>query len=217
MRVLMTTDSVGGVWTYSLNLARGLRARAWEVTLLVLGPPPSAAQRAHAADVCELLETGLPLDWAADGGRETAMAGETVAGIASLCKADIVHLNSPALAAEVAFDQPVIGVCHSCLASWWHAMRTGPMPAEFRRHKQILSRGYARCAALVSPSRSFSRVTAQIYGIAAPTVVHNGAPAPGHHHSLAEPWVILAAGRLWDEAKGFPVLAQAAQYVPSPI
>ena len=46
MRLLMTTDAVGGVWQYSLELAAALQA---EVTLAVLGPAPDAGQRAAAA------------------------------------------------------------------------------------------------------------------------------------------------------------------------
>ena len=47
MHVLMTTDAVGGVWTYSLTLARALGARGVGVTLAVVGPEPSAAQVAE--------------------------------------------------------------------------------------------------------------------------------------------------------------------------
>ena len=43
MRVLMTTDAVGGVWAYALELATALRV---EVVLAVLGPAPDPDQRA---------------------------------------------------------------------------------------------------------------------------------------------------------------------------
>src|SRR3546814_20423593 len=65
MRVLMTTDAVGGVWTYSLALARGLCSEGWSVTLVVLGPSPDVAPRQDVAEIdgCTLLLTDLPLDW----------------------------------------------------------------------------------------------------------------------------------------------------------
>ena len=47
-RALVTTDAVGGVWTYSLDLARGLAAADIETTLVVLGPPPTPEQMADA-------------------------------------------------------------------------------------------------------------------------------------------------------------------------
>src|SRR5919202_6048599 len=43
-RVLMTTDAVGGVWTYALDLAAGLAAEGIETRLVGLGPRPSERQ-----------------------------------------------------------------------------------------------------------------------------------------------------------------------------
>ena len=57
--LLITTDAVGGVWTYSLALARGVAAGGRACVLAVLGPAPDAAQRAEAADIerCTVIET----------------------------------------------------------------------------------------------------------------------------------------------------------------
>ena len=54
-RVLMTTDTVGGIWTYALELARGLSAADVEVMLVVIGPEPSPAQRAEAIEIAGLV------------------------------------------------------------------------------------------------------------------------------------------------------------------
>lgn len=50
MRVLMTTDAIGGVWGYALELARALGDRA-EILLATMGPAPSADQLAELASV----------------------------------------------------------------------------------------------------------------------------------------------------------------------
>ena len=42
--VLMTADAVGGVWTYALDLARGLSAQGVQVSLALLGPEPGAGK-----------------------------------------------------------------------------------------------------------------------------------------------------------------------------
>src|SRR3546814_15157583 len=97
--------------------------------------------------------TDLPRDWTANGDEAVAQAGQTIAELADECDANIIHLSSPALAADVRFNQPVIGACHSCLASWWRTMRNGPLPPEFERHAALLRRAYARGPALLSPSR----------------------------------------------------------------
>ena len=38
-KVLMTADTVGGVWTYAVELARGLADRGVEVALATMGAP----------------------------------------------------------------------------------------------------------------------------------------------------------------------------------
>ena len=62
--VLLTTDAVGGVWTYSLDLARGLAEHGVRTTLAVIGPEPGPAQRAEVSQIgLTMIQTGFPLDW----------------------------------------------------------------------------------------------------------------------------------------------------------
>jgi len=49
MKVLLTTDAVGGVWQYTMELAQALAARGVECIVAVLGPAPSEDQRAALA------------------------------------------------------------------------------------------------------------------------------------------------------------------------
>src|SRR5690348_18505284 len=67
-RVLMTADAVGGVWTYAVDLARALGARGTRVTLAVIGPAPSEAQRAEARAIptLDLREHPGRLEWMDD-------------------------------------------------------------------------------------------------------------------------------------------------------
>ena len=66
-KVLLTADTVGGVWTYALDLARGLSDRGVPVVLATLGPKPDAVQLAAAAEVPGLALRTLdqPLYWLA--------------------------------------------------------------------------------------------------------------------------------------------------------
>ena len=45
MRLMMTTDAVGGVWIFSVTLARALSEAGVEVHLVSIGPKPVDAQR----------------------------------------------------------------------------------------------------------------------------------------------------------------------------
>lgn len=224
-RILMTADAVGGVWTYALELAQGLAAQGVHTTLAVLGPPPSAGQRDAAAAVPGLLlqETRLPLDWLADRPDAVEAAGASIATMARLGGVDLVHLNSPALAAGASFPVPVVGACHSCVATWWQAVRGGGLPADFRWRTALLARGYAAVDALIAPTLAFAEATAVAYRLRSrPAVVHNGRGLPAEGEAGALPQAdpggfALTAGRLWDEGKNLAALDRAAARVALPV
>ncbi|HWX46729.1 MAG TPA: glycosyltransferase family 4 protein [Roseomonas sp.] len=222
LRLLMTADAVGGVWTYALDLARGLGAQGVEVVLAVLGPAPGARQRAEAAAVpgLRLVETGLALDWTAEDAAAVLAAGIGIATLAREEGADLVHLNSPALAASGAFTQPVVAACHSCVASWWEAVHGGALPPDLAWRSALVAEGYRAAERLLAPSAAFAATTARLYELAEPPhVVHNGRAsrsAAQRPARLPERFA-FAAGRLWDEGKNLALLDEIAGRLPLPV
>ena len=219
IRLLMTTDAVGGVWQYAIELASGLLDHGVQTSLAVLGPPPNGNQREAASAVrgLTLLETGLPLDWLSEAGSTREAAAE-VAALARQERADIVHLNSPALAADQVFPVPVLGAAHGCLATWWEAARARqPLDPAFRWHEDLMSRGLRACDRVITPSTSYAEIVRRRYRLPTrPRVVHNGrstAAAGGHapQHDCA-----FTAGRLWDEVKNTSTLDAVAALLPFP-
>ena len=181
--LLMTADAVGGVWTYALALARGLAGHGVATTLAISGPPPRADQLAEAASNPDLaIEiVDAPLDWLAAGPRAVTSAGSALARLADRVDADVVQVNSAALAAGARFSQPVITVCHSCVATWWGAVRGAdePMPEDFRWRTRLVAGGLARSDVVVAPSAAFAEAVRATYGLAtAPVAVHNGLATP---------------------------------------
>lgn len=217
-RVLMTADAVGGVWTYALDLARGLSRADVHVTLVVFGPGPRPDQVAEAHQIprLTLIETGLPLDWMASEPAEILECGAALRGLARAQRADLIHLNNPALAAIGGFAAPVVGACHSCLATWWAAVREGPMPDDFRWRTQSLWQGLLACNALIAPTMAFAQATARTYEVPVPFAVPNGRrlarPAPQPREPMA-----FTAGRLWDDGKNMAVLDAAAGLISAPL
>lgn len=216
-RVLMTADAVGGVWTYALDLSRGLSQAGVLVTLAVFGPSPSPDQVAEAQAIprLTLVDTGLPLDWMAVEPAEILECGAALRGLARAHRVDLIHLNSPALAAIGGFEAPVIGACHSCLATWWAAVRDGPMPADFRWRTQATWQGMLACNALVAPTAAFAQATARTYEVPTPFVVHNGRRGPAVSAAARKP-LVFTSGRLWDAGKNIAVLDQAAASISVP-
>lgn len=218
--VFMTTDAVGGVWTYAMDLAAGLSGYGVRTTLAVLGPPPHAEQRDMAAAVpgLSILETGLPLEWTAPDAKTAKSAAAALGGLARASGADLIHLNNPALAADAAFDAPIVGLCHSDLATWWAAVRGAePAPADFRWRTTLLRRGYAACDVLLAPTAAFASDTARVYGVR-PKVIRNGrSPAARHPRPGGRDRLVLTSGRLWDEGKNVETLDRAAARLDAPV
>ena len=215
IRVLITADTVGGVWSYAADLCAALPTLGVEPVLVTMGPRPSDAQR-RAVGV-ELIETDLPLDWLAEDEAAVAQAGAALADFAGRLRVDLVQLNSPALAATARFDVPVLAVAHSCVCTWWHAVRGGPIDPELAWRASLTADGIRAATRTIAPSRAFAQALATCHGLdVVPDVVHNGRqPLPVvavRPHDLA-----FTAGRLWDEGKNVRVLDKAAALMRVPL
>lgn len=209
IRLMLVTDAVGGVWTYSLELARTLREWDVQTVLAVIGPAPSAAQRRDAAQF-QLVETGLPLDWTAEG---PADVRRTACGLAELAESqgvDIVQLNSAALLADCTFSAPVVVVQHSCVASWWNAVRDEPLPRDFDWRRELIECGLHAADAVVAPSASFAAQLSRVYALTRPVrCIHNGRrPLPVTKRPVED--FVFTVGRLWDDGKNVRLLDDAA-------
>ena len=215
--LVVTADAVGGVWQYTAELSRELSRRDIAVTIALLGPAPSSEQRRDLPENAELVETGCDMDWVAESPEQMTAAGREIAAIAKACKADLVQLNAPALGARAEFPAPVVAVQHSCLATWWDAVKDGPMLPEFAWRSDDTREGLKRADAVVAPTASFAAATQRIHGLKRlPRAVHNGRTpfplAPRPRETFA-----LAAGRLWDAGKNVETLDRAARQCGVPI
>lgn len=215
-RLLLTVDAVGGVWQYALELAAGLRPLGWDPVLALLGPPVDTGQRAAAAaGGIPLVDTGLALDWLAPDAAAVRAAGTVLAALARAEGADVVQLNQPALAAGFDAGMPLVVAVHSCVATWWDAVRGGPLPDDLAWQAELTGRGLRMADAVVAPSVAFAATIAARYGVA-PGVVHNGrSPRPALDALLDDDFA-FTAGRLWDAGKDVATLDRAAARLAIP-
>lgn len=215
LSILMTTDAVGGVWQYSLDLACALAPLGIHATLAVLGPAPDAAQRAEAAAV-RMIDTGLPLDWLSDDAAPVLAAGNAIAALAAAERVDLVQLNMPALGARARCDVPVVAVMHGCIATWWDAAYGTDLPAELRWQRQLTGQALAAADAVVAPSASHAVAVARHYGLVrTPVAIHNGRASLGVATATMQPGV-FTAGRLWDRVKDTALLDRVAARLDVP-
>jgi len=215
-RILITADAVGGVWQYATELARAIVPLGYEAVIAVLGPPASDTQRAEAGALT-IVDTGLPVDWLAQDERAVIEAANGVAELTREIGAELVHLNQPALAARP-MPVPTVATAHSCVATWWHAVRGSvALPADFAWQTDLVARGLAQAGAVVAPSLAFAKALQATYALGQlPHVVHNGR-SPIATQSAAIHDFVLTAGRLWDEGKNAAMLDRAAARLAVPI
>jgi glycosyltransferase involved in cell wall biosynthesis len=215
----MTADALGGVWTYALDLARGFARHGIETQLAVLGPSPNAAQLAEARALprLELIDTGLALEWTAHEPADVASAAAALKELATYSGADLVHLNGPGLAGQSRWPVPLVVAIHSCVATWWRAVRTGPMPPDFSWRARATAAGLAVADAILAPSAAFAAAVRACYGPHLQiTPVHNGRRRICYARAERRAGA-LTAGRLWDPAKNIAVLDEAAAAITEPV
>ncbi|HVT55132.1 MAG TPA: glycosyltransferase family 4 protein, partial [Xanthobacteraceae bacterium] len=218
MRLLMTADAVGGVWTYAISLARELSRRGIRIHLLTLGPAPREEQRREAEAIpgLDLVSTDLALEWLDPKGKDFPRALEVLAYHAERIKPDIVHINGyrEALAE---WNAPIIVVAHSCVRSWWRACRHEEPDQRWRNYIANVHAGLNAADRWLAPTAAFRGQIEMLYvPLTRGSVIWNGAAGEYQNAPAKEPFV-LAAGRLWDEAKNIALLARAADDVPWPI
>lgn len=216
-RVLLTADTVGGVWSHALELARGLRKRGIDVMLAAMGPAPSAGQTREAGEVAGLELRAAPwkLPWMEDPWDDVARAGDWLLDLAASWDAELAHLSEPVLAA-LPWEIPTLAVGHSCVRSWFEAVRGTGAPPEWNRYSEAMAAGFRAAGAVAAPSHAMLEDLRRHYGVRGGTVVPNGRDPAWYVAGPKEP-IVLTAGRLWDPAKNLTLLVSAAPELSWPI
>jgi glycogen synthase len=211
MRVLMTADTVGGVWRYALALAAGLCRRGVEVHLASMGrlPDPSQFDQAAAIAGLTLHPRDFRLCWMEEPWHDLERAGNWLARLAARLQPDVVHLNDFGHAV-MSWPAPVLLVGHSCVLSWWRAVHDADPPPEWSRYRELVRAGLRRADRVVAPTRAMAEALCRHYAPpVVPQVIPNGLSAPAPVQTEKDP-LILSAGRLWDAGKNIGALVEIA-------
>src|SRR5512140_2704920 len=156
MHVLVTADTVGGVWTYTRELVTGLVRRGVRVTLVSVGEIPSPQQTLWMDGLrgLDFRPTAFRLEWMQEAEEDLAASTEYLASVVSEVKPDLLHLNQYCYGA-LAVDLPRIVVAHSDVTSWWFAVH-GEEPRDtawYRWYRDTLMSGIAGASMVVAPSK----------------------------------------------------------------
>lgn len=223
MRILLTTDAVGGVWHYGAELATALAGQGIECLVANLGPAAGADQRAMldrggSGPAVTLVETGLPLDWMCDGAAPVLAAGQAIAALAADHAVDLVQYNMPTLAAAARPAVPSIAVAHGCVSTWWEAAKGTPLEQDYRWHRKLTADGLRNVDRVVTPTAAYAAILGRHYRLKRPALaIHNGrTPAAPVAEAAPAADVAITVGRLWDGVKNAALLDRAAARLPIP-
>jgi glycosyltransferase involved in cell wall biosynthesis len=210
----MTADTVGGVWTYAMELTRALPKV--EFTLATMGRKPSEGQRSEVPSNVELVESEYKLEWQQEPWDDVARSGDWLLELEARVGPDLVHLNGYSHGAR-AFNAPKLVIGHSCVVSWWKAVKSEDAPAEWDTYREHVARGLSGAHTVGAPSAWMLASLDENYSFRAPRrLLYNGrrfTPSTGHGHRAT----VFAAGRLWDEAKNLRAVVEAAPRIDWPV
>lgn len=231
MKVLMTADTVGGIWTYAVQLCRSLERHGVEVALATMGAPLSAPQHAVVRGLRNVTvhESEFRLEWMSEPWDDVAAAGRWLLELDERFRPDVVHLNGYTHGA-LAWRAPVLVAGHSCVLSWWRAVHGSEAPPEWDRYRDAVTAGLQAADAVAAPTRAMLRTLIEDYGMPRRTrVIPNGCDSTwlplgvrdafGRYVGRAERRqpLVLGAGRIWDESKNLAALAVAAPAIHAPV
>lgn len=218
MHVLITTDTVGGVWTYTCELVSGLSQSGVRVTLVSFGEMPSAEQIVSISGIPDLdfRFTAFRLEWMEGAEREVEESQAYLEAVAREVKPDVLHLNQYAYA-DVAPQIPRIVVMHSDVVTWWVAVN-GREPAEsawLRWYRGLVENSLRRADVVVAPSQWMMDAIGRHYvRPARGIVIYNGRSLEDFSADAEKQPFVLAVGRLWDKGKQVSLLEASEHPVP---
>jgi glycosyltransferase involved in cell wall biosynthesis len=206
----MTADAVGGVWHYALALCAALPKIRF--VLAVMGPMPGAVQREASGrlDNVVLEEYGHRLEWMQGAAGHLDSSRHWLTLLARRYRADLLHVNGYAHARNDT-GLPTLAVAHSDVLSWWRAVHGKAAPREWGSYRREVVAGLRAADRVVAPTSAVLDDLAHHYGFdpGCGIVIPNGIDIASYMPRPKRA-AIMAAGRLWDEAKNLALLDEAA-------
>lgn len=217
-KILMTADTVGGVWSYAVELIQALAPGGVEVALATMGAPLNLQQREQLTGLpqVKLYESNYKLEWMDNCWADVKAAGTWLMQIKKEFKPDLIHLNN-LVHGNLNWGKPVMVTVHSCVLSWWRAVKKEEATADWNIYREQVKASLRAVDLVVAPSQAMLKEAEALYGpFLKQRVIYNGRNTDLYRYKLKEPF-IFSMGRIWDEAKNIKLLAQVAANLNWPI
>lgn len=217
MHVLVTADTVGGVWTYAKELVTGLVRRGARVTLVSFGeiPAPSQVDWISALRI-DYRPTAFRLEWMQQAEQDIGESRDFLLSVIDETRPDLLHLNQFCYG-SLPVSIPKVVVAHSDVLSWWKAVKDEtPSEIEWLRwYRSAVSNGLHGATAVVAPSKWMMQQIESIYGVSVQhSVIYNGRTAALFNPHITKDDFIFSVGRLWDSGKQANLLTRIEPPAP---
>ena len=212
MHVLITSDTVGGVWTYTQEVVSGLVHGGHRITLVSFGKLPVPHQTAWIQTLPRLdyRPTEYRLEWMEVAERDIEDSRRYLELVIDEVKPDVLHFSQYCYG-DLDTDIPKIVVAHSDIVSWWvavHGHEPDPTPW-MRRYRETVTSGLRGADVVVAPSQWMLNQLATYYGrLASRLVIHNGRTPSLFQPKHKKEDFVLSVGRIWDPAKNTSLLLE---------
>lgn len=216
-KILMTADTVGGVWTYAIDLADCLSKKGICVHLATMGAFADENQFEQAQKIknLKLYQSNYKLEWMDNPWQDVDAAGRWLLELQEYIKPNLIHLNNYCHG-HLPWKAPVLMVCHSCVLSWWQAVKKEDAPPYFKEYQQRVQAGLQAADLVVAPTQAMLNSICHIYGdLSLKKNIPNGSSIQ-YQNSKKEDF-IFCMGRIWDEAKNISLLNKITHLVKWPI
>lgn len=212
MHILITTDTVGGVWTYTQELVSGLLARGHQVTLASFGRLPSSEQILWVKSQPDLdyRPTEYRLEWMEVAANDIEESKQFLKMLVEEVQPDVLHLSQYCYG-DLVVDVPKIVIAHSDVVGWWFSVH-GKAPEDsawLRWYKKTVRNGLRGADIVVAPSYWMLEMLCEHYECPAHAeVVYNGRTPSLFATKTEKEHIAATVGRLWDEGKNVALLLQ---------
>ena len=215
MRLLMTTDTVGGVWTFTSELSGELLRRGHSVAMVSFGRLPSDEQSDWATTIREshpqifqFTASTAPLEWSQENATAWAEGDAVLREIAQTWLPDLL-LSSQFCFGAADVKMPRVVVAHSDVLSWARSCKLAALSPSpwLKQYKSLVQNGLSHADAVVAPTVAVLQDLAQSFQLPrGGTTIPNGRDIANPAGQPIRNLQAVSAGRLWDEAKGLDLL-----------
>jgi glycogen synthase len=218
VHVLVTSDTITGIWTYTRELVTGLVSQGARVTLVSFGqiPLPDQTTWMETLDGLDYRPTAFRLEWMQEGQEDLEDSASYLESLVRELRPDVLHLGQFCYG-NLPVKIPRVVVAHSDMITWWMAVHgREPHGTKWLRwYRDTVNRGILGADVVVAPSAWMLDALKHSYSKPARDgVIYNGRNPIFFNPYVNKEDSVMTVGRLWDAGKQVFLLTQREHALP---